>query len=146
MRRLVILMRRSVVLAALVALVMALAVPAQAGRRPDFVVPLSGANEVGGGDPDGSGVARLDFSSSGEVCFDIRVFAVDDVILAHIHSGVAGVNGPVVVDFDFPTNGFDGCVTADPNVLRDIRRNPAAYYVNVHSVEFPGGAVRGQLG
>jgi hypothetical protein len=140
-------MRRILTVAALVALVMTLVGPAQAApRRPDFVVPLSGANEVGGGDPDGSGVARVDFSSSGEVCFDIRVSAVDDVILAHIHSGVAGTNGPVVVDFDFPTNGFDGCVTADPNVLRAIRRNPAAYYVNVHSVEFPGGAVRGQLG
>jgi hypothetical protein len=140
-------MRRILTVAALVALVMTLMGPAQAApRRPDFVVPLSGANEVGGGDPDGSGVARVDFSSSGEVCFDIRVSGVDDVILAHIHAAPAGVNGPVVVDFMFPENGLDGCVTADPNVLRAIRRNPAGYYVNVHSVEFPGGAVRGQLG
>ena len=85
-------------------------------------------------------------SAGDQVCFDIQLSGVDDVILAHIHAAPAGVNGPVVIDFMFPENGLDGCVTADRNLMRAIRRNPAGYYVNVHSVEFPGGAVRGQLG
>ena len=139
-------MRRLAMVAVLAALMTILVAPAEAAtRRPDFVVPLSGANEVGGGDPDGTGVARVDFVGD-QVCFDIQVTGVDDVILAHIHVGAAGTNGPVVIDFMFPENGFDGCVTADRNLMRAIRRNPAGYYVNVHSVEFPGGAVRGQLG
>jgi hypothetical protein len=139
-------MRRLVMVAVMAALMTILVAPAEAAdRRPDFRVPLSGANEVGGGDPDGTGVARVDFTGD-QVCFDIQLSGVDDVILAHIHAAPAGVNGPVVIDFMFLENGLDGCVTADRNLMRAIRRNPAGYYVNVHSVEFPGGAVRGQLG
>ena len=139
-------MRRLAMVAVMAALMTILVAPAEAAdRAPDFRVPLSGANEVGGGDPDGIGVAGLDFVGD-QVCWRIEVSGVDDVILAHIHVGAAGTNGPVVVDFVFPTNGFEGCVTADRNLMRAIRRNPAGYYVNVHSVEFPGGAVRGQLG
>ena len=29
--------------------------------------------------------------------------------------------------------------------LRDIRRHPAAYYANIHTLEFVAGAIRGQL-
>jgi hypothetical protein len=74
------------------------------------------------------------------------------------------VNGPVVVlFFDVPeppgapvnmpplplpdsisaVAGCKGDVAA--SLTRDIRRHPAAYYVNVHNLEFPGGAIRGQL-
>ena len=36
-----------------------------------------------------------------------------------------------------------GCVNLTETT--EIIANPAAYYVNVHNVERPGGAVRGQL-
>ena len=39
-----------------------------------------------------------------------------------------------------------GCVSgADPDLTRDIRRHPSRYYVNVHTADFPDGAIRGQL-
>ncbi len=41
---------------------------------------------------------------------------------------------------------LSGCVSADPVLIGQIIANPAGYYVNVHTTEFPAGAVRGQLG
>jgi hypothetical protein len=37
-------------------------------------------------------------------------------------------------------------VTVSREEARDIVKNPENYYVNVHNAEFPGGALRGQLG
>jgi len=139
-------MRRLFAIAAVAALSTALMVPAQANNvLPDFTVALSGDEEVGGGDPDGSGIARVDFGGD-QVCFIIDLTGVEDVTAAHIHAAPAGVNGPIVIDFDIPNNGLEGCVTSDRQLMRQILRNPAGYYVNVHSVPFPAGAVRGQLG
>ncbi|SEG99887.1 CHRD domain-containing protein [Nonomuraea solani] len=70
----------------------------------------------------------------------------------HIHRGVKGKNGPVVVDFfaakdGLPAgiNGIAGSATADAKVARGLRNNPKGWYTNLHTAEFPGGAVRGQL-
>jgi len=104
----------------------------------------------GPGDPDGSGTALVTLNpGQREVCFRIEVANITlPAIGAHIHAGPAGVAGPVVVPFVAP--GADGtssgCTSnVDRNLILAILRNPAAYYVNVHTTDFPGGAVRGQL-
>jgi len=33
----------------------------------------------------------------------------------------------------------------DRRLLMDIIQHPQDYYVNVHTADFPGGAIRGQL-
>lgn len=139
-------MRRIVVL--LVALLLsALALPAMAGGRP-FNIQLTGAAErPGPGDPDGHGIAQLTLNQGlEEVCFSIEVSDVATIAAAHIHRAPASHPGPVVISFDVPTNGLDGCVSADADLIKAIRHNPEDYYVNVHNAAFPAGALRGQLG
>jgi len=123
-----------------------------------FEVALSGgdAEVPDPGDPDGFGGARVKIDVRREkVCF---VLVVLDIALptigAHIHEGAAGVPGDIVVPFKAPVEigntgiGLStGCTRNQPRpLLRDIKNNPDQYYVNVHTSDFPGGAVRGQLG
>jgi glucose/arabinose dehydrogenase len=123
--------------------------PVGDGGRP-FSVVLSGAEEAPGpGDPDGSGRASLRINPGQQrICFQIRV---SDITLpataAHIHEAPVGQPGPVVVGLTPPNaNGAsEGCVTAKQEIIVAILENPANYYVNVHTSDFPAGAVRGQL-
>jgi hypothetical protein len=111
---------------------------------------LTGAAEVPGpGDPDGSGIAKIRlFPDSNLVCFSIRA---EDITLpalaAHIHVGGADVAGPIVVTLAPPdaSGSVKGCATADEALIRAIYNDPSAYYVNVHTTDYPGGAIRGQL-
>ena len=118
--------------------------------RPLHAV-LTGLAEVPGpGDPDGLGQATiLTDTEQGEVCYEITVANIAlPVTAAHIHAGSPFEAGPVVVTLFEGTDedGFlSGCVSADPAVLAAIQRQPWDYYVNVHNVEYPAGAVRGQL-
>lgn len=137
---------RKIVLIALVLAVVGLALPAVGGGRP-FTVEMTGAAErPGPGDSDGSGTANITLNQGlGEVCFDITVSGVDTILAAHIHEAPVTDPGPVVVSFDVPTNGLNGCVAADPELIKEIRQNPGDYYVNVHNAAFPAGALRAQL-
>ena len=116
-----------------------------------FKVPMTGAAEAPGpGDPDGRGTALIKIApEAGLVCWTLKVVNIKlPATAAHIHIAPAGSPGPVVVPLSAP--GADGkatgCASASKDLLKAIVANPAAYYVNVHNVDFPGGAVRGQLG
>lgn len=138
-------MKKLTVLAAVAAAIITLVTPVAAGGRP-LAAELNGANEVGPGDPDGSGHANVTLNQGqGEVCFSIETSNVDNILAAHIHVGAAGVNGGVVVNLDWAGTGGNGCVEATAELIKQIRQDPSGYYVNVHSPEFPAGAIRGQL-
>jgi hypothetical protein len=124
------------------------------GGRP-FSTVLTGAAEAPGpGDPNATGQADLTLNQGqNEVCFDISWAGIDgEVFAGHIHVAPAGSPGPIVVPLfagSFAgTDAVSGCVeNVDAALIKAIRHDPAAYYVNVHSrPDFPGGAVRGQLG
>jgi hypothetical protein len=108
-----------------------------------------GAAEVPApGDPDGTGTAKVTLDdTSGEVCYDITVEGIAAPAAAHIHEGAEGTSGPVVITFD-PTKIGEGetCLTGQKTAdIERILANPENFYVNVHTADFQGGAVRGQL-
>ncbi len=153
--------KKTLLLPALTLALAAVAAPAQAGQHPPkspngvvahfFAATLTGANEIApAGDPDGSGKAEV------EVAGDLVTFAlswknIPAPTMGHIHTGAAGVNGPVSVPF-FTTPMPDTTVAAggvvqvtDAILASAIVADPAGFYVNLHTTEFPAGAVRGQL-
>ena len=110
----------------------------------DLTAVLVGEGVVGGG------VADIEINHDRtELCWDIRglIGTVNDVTAMHIHAGVLGDVGPVVVEF---ISGNEGCLVVSPSgatesALRAIVAEPAGFYVDVHSERHPKGAVRGQL-
>lgn len=113
-----------------------------------FYANLTGAAEVGGGDVDGSGQAEITVSDElGQVCWDLNdVRGIGPITAAHIHRGAAGTNGPPVFTLMRSNEGnWTGCTDASEFVQEFLEAAPSAFYVNVHTAEFPGGAIRGQL-
>ncbi|HVL50203.1 MAG TPA: CHRD domain-containing protein [Actinomycetota bacterium] len=113
-------------------------------------VELAAENEVpqaGDREMSGSGTVRIN-PGLGEVCPEIEIDKPEatSIRAAHIHRGPAGSNGPVVVPFESDASGIrDECVTAELSLLNEIQRDPAGFYVNVHTEQYPDGAIRGQL-
>ena len=137
-------------LAASVALIAtaAIAQPAQGGAK--FKTSLTGSAEVPGpGDPDGSGEATITINpGKAQLCWNIKVRNIDPATAAHVHIGLAGMSGGVVVGLSAPaaaTGVSSGCAAIARSLADAIRKSPASYYVNVHNAAYPNGALRGQL-
>jgi len=141
--------RARISIAACVAIAVLLATPALAAGGAPRVATLSGSNEVPAADPDGVGSATITLNvGQSTVCWEISVVDITlPATASHIHRAPAGVNGPVVIPLSPPdaTGHSSGCRTADPTLIQAIIDFPAAYYVNVHNSDYPGGAIRGQL-
>jgi hypothetical protein len=104
---------------------------------------------VGSSEPNAKGTAVVRIRPDNQVCYRLHAENVTlPTVAAHIHRGTADVNGPVVVGFTAPgaDGNSSGCVPAAPDLLKEIMANPAGFYVNVHTKEHPGGAIRAQLG
>jgi hypothetical protein len=115
-----------------------------------FTAEMAGAKErPNPADPNGTGMGGfLIFPSKSTVCFTLSVRNISlPTIGAHIHRGSADVAGPVVIPLKAPdaTGTSSGCVPGDSAVIAELLQNPINFYSNVHTRQFPGGAVRAQL-
>jgi hypothetical protein len=112
-----------------------------------FQVALTGEAEAPAGDPVGTGSATVRFrAGQAQVCYQL---AAKDLpaVAAHIHHGDAGVAGPVVIPLQTPNAAgtSSGCANTTRALVGSILGDTGSFYVNVHTNDFPGGAIRGQL-
>jgi hypothetical protein len=146
---------RWLALATAVCSALALVVPsvASAAKRPLFAA-LNGQNEIsddgdrGAGDNNGGGSFSAVMKGQ-QLCYGLAVRDIGNPTMARIYRGGRNTNGPNLVTLTHPETGdpgaSSGCTMIDQSLIRQIRRNPGRYYVNVHNSAYPGGAIRGQL-
>ncbi len=135
--------------------VCALALPALsvAGRNTvEVTTKLKGNTEVPGpGSPKGKGEITVFLKSTKEkVCFNLEVSKLDTITAGHIHKGSTDEAGPIKVtlihDQIEGTGNYEGCVENVKSKLIDkIVNRPDKFYVNIHTLDYPDGAIRGQL-
>ena len=115
------------------------------GGRPLYATLTGAAERPTPGDTDGSGSAKITVNpGKSQVCWTLTAEDIAPATAAHIHIGDTETTGPVVVTLTAPTDGSStGCV--EDSDARAILDDPADYYVNVHTADFPAGAIRGQL-
>ncbi len=136
-------MKRMTLIAALAAT--ALSTPALAAPVT-FTATLTGAAETGGGDADGVGGFKVEADEdSGDFCFTLWADKTTKPTMAHVHEGAAGADGKPVATLEITGKDSDACIAMEPALIKALVANPAGYYVNVHTADFPKGAVRGQL-
>lgn len=133
----------------------------------NFIATLSGAEEVPPTDTRARGVAHFQLKHDAtSLSYKLNVANITNVTMAHIHLAAAGVNGPVVA-WLYPSgppaqlipgrfNGTlaQGSISA-ANLLGPLAGQPLEAlidvlqsgnaYVNVHTLQFPGGEIRGQI-
>lgn len=138
-----------------------------AQKAKNFRAHLSGDQEVPANESIAQGQATFQLSKDGtELSYKLIVANLEDLHMAHIHRAAAGVNGGVVV-WLYPsappaimlpgtTNGIlaEGVIKA-ANLRGSLAGQPLSVlidemsagktYVNVHTMLFPGGEIRGQI-
>jgi hypothetical protein len=130
-----------------------------------FTATLSGSNEFPAVTTTASGDATLTINGA-QIEYTINVLDIENALVAHIHTGREGQNGPVRLNLcgtpDPVTSppppctsgtgvlvtGTSGTTVGDPPItfdeLVEAIRNDSAY-VNVHTTQNQGGEIRGQI-
>ena len=157
-------MRRFVL--AYIVLLMALLVQGGVAAEQDhtFAAVLTGEEEVPPVATEMGGSVRIRFNDDfTAAAFTLTVTDGVRVQQAHIHCGVPGVNGPVVVflagfhapGWDVDGKWIDHAVFTQANIVNSAcgatlveltqSMKDGRTYANVHTVAHPGGEIRGQI-
>ncbi len=159
------------ILAVTILAFVALAAPGYA--QTTYVATLEERQVVGGTGSTATGTATAELSESETVLlYEIGLAGLDldgqqtpmdpddDVTALHFHANFPGANGPVAFGLINPNHDTDDLVidpvaatlqgtweNTDVNPLSDwiLDLKAGAVYLNVHTMAFPGGEIRGQM-
>lgn len=104
------------------------------------------------GSPAGHAVASI-CTDPTAVCYAISWSGLTAPTAGHIHRGNVGTAGPVVVPLFATNTGLPSSITGiagrvagvNPTLVNQLNAHPDRFYTNLHTTQFTGGAVRGQL-
>jgi hypothetical protein len=107
-----------------------------------FGFPVTADQEVPPTDSTATGNCTADLANDAQSVFVQCTHNVDDLVDIHLHAAPPGVDGPVI--FDYPqTSPFSGTTPLTPRLIADFAAG--FLYVNIHSVDYETGEIRGQL-
>lgn len=110
-----------------------------------FKATINGASEVPSNNSVATGQATLTFNKDTKI-FTVNVtFSGITPTNAHIHKAAVGVSGSVVFGFTNPITSPIDYTSAPLDAAQEADLFAELYYVNIHSADFPGGEIRGQL-
>ena len=110
-----------------------------------FTAKLTSREAIPKGPSGASGSATITLNMrSGRACWQLTVRGVDKPVSAHVHAGLPGQLGAVVIPLG-DRYAARGCVLSPLRALREVAAGPRRYYVDVHTTKHLEGAVRGQL-
>ena len=98
-------------------------------------------------DATGDGYALVDIAT-GQLQLAVNVTGIADVSMAHIHQGIAGANGGVVVELVNSSDDASQWSTPTNSIIDSATLAillSGGHYVNIHSSSFPDGEIRGQI-
>lgn len=96
--------------------------------------------------PTGSGTAKLTVTGS-RVCWQFTFKGIDKPTVSGIHGTPpppAGQRKTSIIPFvaNFKASG---CVQRNADRIKALLAGPSRFYVDIHSVKYPNGAIGGQL-
>ena len=134
---------------------------AQTEAQQKLTTELSGVNEVP--PTNSTGLAEFDIEGTDSIRYNVNASNIQDVTAGHLHGGLEGENGPIVVQlfsYDTPQNqvsesgiitagnsSFQGGTTTSQQQLKDFMdaMRTGQIYVNIHTEQNPDGEIRGQI-
>jgi len=147
--------RTTLAAAAVAAFAIASPVMANAATSDSVHAKLTGSQVVPApGDSNGKGSFKATVDGD-QFCYTLHATKIAGVTDVSIYAGAAGETGDVVVMLEASENAH-GCLTAVPDAddtaatlseseLAAIVADPTQFYVEVHTVRYPNGSIRGQL-
>lgn len=116
----------------------------------DYIARLTGLEEVPPTNSAGRGTASFTLSGGlNSLRYEVQVADIQNILMAHIHTGFPGQNGPPVIPlysgqgaFD-PANPLRGMADLSAQHLLDLLTG--YLYINIHTQAFPEGEIRGQI-
>jgi hypothetical protein len=98
---------------------------------------------------DRNGFGNSDFRltlGSRKLCYLVETDDIAEPTAIHIHRGAYGTTGPIVLTLKPRHDGESrGCASMPQDMIAEFKVQPADFYVDIHNVEYPEGALRGQL-